>query len=675
MRCQPVESRGARWCIIDRMPAPRLLSLMTALTILVGGVGASPANAAQPPTAVVAQAMPAAPLATATGRGTSLELGGATTVLRGHGTWLTGTWTKNGKKMTGAVRLEKLVRGQWKTIRRERVVRGSVRIFVKPSKTTTYRIARGTRTATASVTVDNYYVTITDPSPRKVTQGQSTTVKVVYRKHGKLPATGALRLQKKVAGRTWRTAKTIRVTKGTAQVRLKPSSRTAYRLTTTNGRRVSPTVTVTVAPRPAPPTTPPQTPVAPPVTPPVAPPEANALPASFRVNGSGYGHGVGMSQYGAYQMAREGKSAAQILQHYYSGTSVVERTTPANIAVQVFGPEPYKFKGYADTASSTRVSFTGKWSLRNAAGTIQKKNGVKVGGSPDQTLVLSIAGANVRATVKGGAADGTYVDLPTGFKITFSGATASLSTRSGASYRYGTLVATNIGGKLNVVEELPLTKYLYGLAEMPSSWGSNGGAAALQAQAITGRSYAIDRIGPTRNPACNCDVVDDVRDQNYTGWNKAGEGPNASYGLLWQAAVNATTTSPTRAQVLVGPTGGPVTTYYYSSSGGRTANSEDVWASKVNHLRSVPDPYSLRAPGNSMKSWTRTLTQARAQQLFGLDSVVSIAVTAKYSSGQMKTLTATSATGTTKTLTGKADSLRSKLALPAAWVSSLTPTR
>lgn len=38
---------------------------------------------------------------------------------------------------------------------------------------------------------------------------------------------------------------------------------------------------------------------------------------------TGYGHGVGMSQYGAQAMARAGKTCAEILGHYYSGTEVV----------------------------------------------------------------------------------------------------------------------------------------------------------------------------------------------------------------------------------------------------------------------------------------------------------------------------------------------------------------
>src|SRR4026209_1354879 len=49
---------------------------------------------------------------------------------------------------------------------------------------------------------------------------------------------------------------------------------------------------------------------------------------TFRFHGSGYGHGIGMSQWGAYGLANKGWSYRQILTHFYSRTSVVESSTP-----------------------------------------------------------------------------------------------------------------------------------------------------------------------------------------------------------------------------------------------------------------------------------------------------------------------------------------------------------
>tara|TARA_B100000530_G_C15608863_1_gene349530 strand:+ start:239 stop:409 length:171 start_codon:yes stop_codon:yes gene_type:complete len=48
----------------------------------------------------------------------------------------------------------------------------------------------------------------------------------------------------------------------------------------------------------------------------------DALEDFWLFSGGGFGHGVGMSQYGAIGMAERGKTATQILRHYYSGAEV-----------------------------------------------------------------------------------------------------------------------------------------------------------------------------------------------------------------------------------------------------------------------------------------------------------------------------------------------------------------
>ncbi len=66
------------------------------------------------------------------------------------------------------------------------------------------------------------------------------------------------------------------------------------------------------------------------------------LPPRLLVNGRGFGHGVGMSQWGAQGMARAGHSFDEILKHYYSG-SVVERVGPEAVSASA-------------TAAATRAS-------------------------------------------------------------------------------------------------------------------------------------------------------------------------------------------------------------------------------------------------------------------------------------------------------------------------------
>lgn len=400
-----------------------------------------------------------------------------------------------------------------------------------------------------------------------------------------------------------------------------------------------------------------------------------AVPSSFTLTGSGFGHGVGMPQYGAYQMARQGSASWDVLQHYYSGGKVAWRTTTGNnILVQVYGKDPVGRSGYGDTKTTTRVTVSGgDWRLGNEDGK------TLAAGTGTETFDVTVtAGGRSRITVNGTK----YYDQL--LRINWSGTRyykptgkTAVATIAGAhgSYKHGRLTATARGGVPNITNDVLLnTEYLYGIAEMPSSWGLNGGLSALAAQAITARSYVVTK---PLAAACRCNVVDDVRDQYYSGWKKESEGTGARYGKVWKKAVDATTSSRTRARVLTYG-GTAVAAHYYSSSGGRTANSEDVWSSRIAYERSVSDPYSKAAPGNSYASWTRKLTQAQARTLFGLADVQSIRVSAKWSSGQARTLTATSSTGRTATVTGKADTIRSKVgarttagSMPAAWITKI----
>lgn len=62
---------------------------------------------------------------------------------------------------------------------------------------------------------------------------------------------------------------------------------------------------------------------------------ATDLPEKFDFRGSGYGHGVGMSQIGAFGMAREGKTATEILTHYYSGVEVAPVDDSAFLRINI----------------------------------------------------------------------------------------------------------------------------------------------------------------------------------------------------------------------------------------------------------------------------------------------------------------------------------------------------
>lgn len=409
-----------------------------------------------------------------------------------------------------------------------------------------------------------------------------------------------------------------------------------------------------------------------PLGPQVATAAPDAVPSSFVIKGSGYGHGVGMSQYGAYEMARQGKGSGAILRHYYRGASVTERRTGRMINVQVYGPDPGPSPSYGDSDDTTTIQVRdGRWQVRANYRTI-------LSGGPG-TLRVRVSGDKVAVSAGGRTVKRDQLSLRWAgtheFRPRADPATVEVRGAHG-TYRHGRLLLRSSQGVPNIVNRLRLnSEYLYGIAEMPASWGLGGGQQALRAQAIVARSYAQLKVRGWQ-AECGCHVVDDVRDQQFSGWRHE----SGYAGGSWRRAVDATRSSLTRARVLTHD-GRIVAAHYFSSSGGRTANSEDVWLSRVPYERSVADPYSAAAPGNGYASWDRHLTQDAAQKLFGLRRVESIKVSDRYRSGQAAVLIATAPSGRTATVRGSADDIRREVGqrtregnVPSSWIERIRPS-
>jgi stage II sporulation protein D len=145
-------------------------------------------------------------------------------------------------------------------------------------------------------------------------------------------------------------------------------------------------------------------------------------------------------------------------------------------------------------------------------------------------------------------------------------------TLNGKAYR-GALVVHRRGGKLVVVNALPLDRYLRGVVpwEMPDDWHPE----ALKAQAVVARSYAL----ATLKPGTLYDLYADTRSQVYGGIEAEAATTNRAVGatagrvLFWNGRV--------------------ATTFYHSTSGGRTVAIAEAWprATPVPYLVSVPDPH------------------------------------------------------------------------------------
>ena len=291
-----------------------------------------------------------------------------------------------------------------------------------------------------------------------------------------------------------------------------------------------------------------------------------ALPAAasaktWIVKGAGFGHGVGLSQYGAYGYAKHGFTYDAILAHYYTGTILGSAGAHTVHVLLLSNVGSVSFSG-ATAACGTSLSPGQTYVARRAGGSVTLNNGnsqlANCGG------LLSAAGApNVAVAGKG----------------TYAG---SLEVRPGG-----------ISG-VNAVNAVDLENYVRGVVpkESPASWPIE----ALKAQAVAARSYAIaDALH-----GAGFDQYDDTRSQVYGGVGAQTARSNQS--------VDAT------AGQVVTYQGRIAQTFFFSTSGGHTENNEfsslGFGQPAIPYLRGVDDPYEADA-GSPYEHWTRKFSAGR----------------------------------------------------------------
>ena len=291
-----------------------------------------------------------------------------------------------------------------------------------------------------------------------------------------------------------------------------------------------------------------------------------AAAGTLFIRGGGFGHGVGMSQYGAYGYALHGRGYRWILAHYYQGTEL--GTTDVNRRVRVLlGTSSASFAGATRVGNKKlkpSVTYTVK-PLADGSLNLLNPKGRKVGH----------LAASLTATGPG-----------------------PLALAGSGSYRGSLVFRPNGRGGVDTVNSVGLEDYVRGVIswEMPSGWA----AEALKVQAVAARTFAVtDSVG-----GALFDVYADTRSQEYGG--VAAETPSTD------AAVAAT-----RGQVVTYD-GSPVITYFSSSSGGHTENVENVFAGSAPDpwLRGMPDPYD-GAAGNPNHRWDLSPSLSAATAALG----------------------------------------------------------
>jgi stage II sporulation protein D len=325
-------------------------------------------------------------------------------------------------------------------------------------------------------------------------------------------------------------------------------------------------------------------------------------PATLVFTGHGWGHGVGLSQYGAFGYAQHGFTHDKIVTHYFRGT---ELDTVGSKIVGVL---------LASGRSSLTISSSAPFSVTDADGNYYDLANLSV--TLDSSLKVNADNGEGQVALSG--------------PIDFSAGSAALAY-GGRQYR-GKLRVSVVGGKVRLVNRVGLEPYLYGVVpcESPHDWP----AEALEAQAVVSRSYALASL----RSGSDFDVYADTRSQVYLGIS--GEYPESN------AAVKAT------AGEALFYKGKVARTYFFSTSGGRTAAIQDAWpnAEPVPYLVSVKDPYDKASPYHNwgpIKMSSRKL--ARTLHIRG---PVSNVKTTRNRSRRVTTMTVTGAGGKTYSFSG-----------------------
>jgi stage II sporulation protein D len=296
-----------------------------------------------------------------------------------------------------------------------------------------------------------------------------------------------------------------------------------------------------------------------------APAGAAAAPTSasrFYINGAGFGHGIGMSQYGAAGFAQHGFTYQQILQHYYSATTLGRVNPNRNVTVLLH-------QGAATFRGALRVK------------------GTTVVLSPRTNYGVITVGSMLRI-ISHGRTIGTFKP-----PLTVTGNGTPLTLVGQGRYLGAFVFRPASTGGVMTINAVGLDNYVRGVvaAEMPASWPVQ----ALDAQAVAARTYALT----AGSVAADFDVYDDTRSQMYEGVNAETATSNA--------AVAATS-----GQV-VEYDGAPVVTYFFASSGGYTESVQNVWYGIAPEawLHGEPDPYD-DSYNNPYYRWTDPYSVATA---------------------------------------------------------------
>ncbi len=369
---------------------------------------------------------------------------------------------------------------------------------------------------------------------------------------------------------------------------------------------------------------------------------------SFSLSGRGYGHGRGMSQYGAYGAALRGLTRDQTLAFYYPGTTF--STAIGNPTVRV----NLTALGSSSTQLATTPhlvvsdgSKTGSLNVKNSDGTLRARWRVVADGAG---LGLQwLQGGTWRSTSSWkGTKPLSFSDSVLGkVRVVMPDGTQRDYRRTIRSIRSGSGVMT--------LSVLSMNYYLQSVvpSEMPASWPST----ALQVQAVAARTYAAYEMA--HQPSGSAfDLCDSTSCQVYSGL--AGYTVSGALVPHEYAASTAAVSATSGLGVFYG--GAPAFTQFTSSNGGQTV------ASSLPYQVSKADPYD-DVPAGSTSRWTTSIaisTIEKAYPTVGALKALRIDKRDGFNAwgGRISSVTVIGSTAS-KTVTG--DSFRATFGLRSPW--------
>ena len=375
---------------------------------------------------------------------------------------------------------------------------------------------------------------------------------------------------------------------------------------------------------------------------------AGASEGDLIFTGRGWGHGRGLGQYGALGYATDhGWSSAQILDHYYGGTSAGEapiggKVNPAGVRVDL---------RYMRGRSTTVGLSSGEIILK-------APTGVELVRSPQNVVRIETVGNELRAQ-SGPGCDGPWTDLPlpsANGELFIVGETAETGLSGslhvcGPGYRVwyaGEIKAVHNGGSQRTVNVVNVEDYLRGVVpnEMPASWDS----AAIESQAVAARSYVM--AGDSRHLPY-ADTCDTILCQVYDGLMTERGGPRLATHPRTDAAIKATA-----GLVRLHQDGSVARTEFSSSTGGHTVGATFP---AVEDLGDSVD-------ANPNHTWTKTIPIKTIESRYKKGRLVSIDVVSRTGlgpgGGRVEKVKLTFEDGTTSV---SGNSLRSTLGLKSDW--------